>query len=192
MKASAFGIGQTDLHPFGLQGDSHPGKCPARAYRTDETVDAAIGLRPDLRPGGFDMGQAVGHIVKLIGPDRTIRLGARQSFRQTARIAHIVVGVAVGHRRHLHQFGPGQPDHVFLFLALGFGNHDHRAKPHRRAHQCQPDAGVTRRAFDDRAAGFELTLRHRIADDIKCGPVLDRLAGIEKLAFAQNRAPRQL
>ena len=121
---------------------------------------------------------AVGHIVELVGPNRAIGFGLRQSFGQSARIAHVVVGVLIGRGGHLHEFCARQPQHVFLFLALGFGNDDHRLEPHRGPDQRQTNPGVARRAFDNGAAGAQKPLGHRIADHEQGRAVLDRLAGV--------------
>ena len=138
------------------------------------------------------MGLTVGNVVELVGPDRTVRLGLAQSFGQAARIAHIVVRVAVRCRRDLHKLGARKPQHVLLFLALGFRYHDDTTESHRRADQRQPDPGVSRRALDNGSAGFQQTLRHGVPDDIECCPVLDRLAGVHELGLAKDRAAGDL
>jgi hypothetical protein len=54
------------------------------------------------------------------------------------------------------------------------------------------DSGIPRRAFDNRAARLQLTLRDGILNDVERRPVLDRLAGVHKLGLAQNGAARDL
>ena len=130
----------------------------------------------------------VGGIVELVGPDHPFGRGLGQFLGQTLGIADEVVGVFVRSRRHLHQFGTGKPQHVFLFLRLGLRNNDNGFEPHRRAHKRKPDAGVARRAFDNGAAGLQLAPRNGIADDKQRRAVFDRLAGVHEFRFAQNFA----
>ena len=130
----------------------------------------------------------VGHIVKLIGPDRAIGRGFRQLSRQTFGIVHIVVGVFVRCRRHLDQISPGEPQHVLLFLALRLGDHNDGFEPHRRADQGQPDPSITCRALDNRATRFQVATRDRIADDIERRAVFHRLARVHELGLTQNLA----
>ena len=63
------------------------GQRAAGADRADEAVDLAVGLRPDLRAGGVDVGLAVGDVVELVGPDRAGGLLRRQLLGQAAGIA---------------------------------------------------------------------------------------------------------
>ena len=134
----------------------------------------------------------VGHVVKLIGPDHALIGVARQLIGQPLRVAHEVIRVTVRGRRHLHQFGTGQPQHVFLFFRLGLWDHDHSLEPHRGTHQRKANARVARSAFHNRATGLQLTLRDGIFDDVERGTVLDRLAGVHELRLAQNLTPRRL
>src|SRR5690606_8528405 len=57
-----------------------------------------------------------------------------------------------------------------------------------RADQRKADAGISGRPLDDRSSGPQRPPRHRIADDVERGTVLDRLPGIEELALAENLA----
>ena len=138
------------------------------------------------------MGLPVGYIVKLVGPDRTIGFGLRQFFSQATGIAHKIVGVAIGGGGHGHQFGPRQSQHIHLFTALGFGDHNHRFEPHRGPDQRQADAGIACRAFNNRAAGQQITTRDGVLDNIQRRAVLDRLAGVHEFGFAQNFTARGL
>ena len=137
------------------------------------------------------MGLPVGDIVELVGPDRAVGFGFGQRFGEAAGVAHIIVRVLIGCRRHLYQLRPRQPDHVFLFLALGFGDDNHRLEPHRRTHQRQTDAGVACGAFDNGATRFQGATRHGVTDDVKRSTVLDRLSGVQKFRLAQYLAAGQ-
>ncbi len=76
-------------------------------------------------------------------------------------------------------------------MALSLGDDDHGVKSHRIADQGEPDPGVAGRALDDDAARLELALLDRVQDDEQSGAILDRLAGIHELGFAENVAARR-
>ena len=62
-------------------------------------------------------------------------------------------------------------------------------KPKRVADNREADPGVSGGAFDDGAAGLEQTaFAMRVLDDEERGAVLDRLAGIHELGFAEDFA----
>ena len=138
------------------------------------------------------MGLAVGHVVELVGPDRAVRLLLGNLVGEAPGILHVVVGVAIGDRRHLDQLRAAEPQHVLLFLALGLGNHDHRAVAEGVADQRKPDAGVAGGAFDDGPAGFQHAPPLGIAHDVERGAVLDRAAGVQELALAEDLAAGRL
>ena len=101
----AVGIGEADLHvgPPRPQPLRDPGERAARADRADEAVDPPAGLLPDLGRRALDVRPPVGDVVELVGPDRAVRLGRIELLREPARVAHVVVRVAVRHRRDLDQ-----------------------------------------------------------------------------------------
>ena len=133
---------------------------------------------------------AVGHIVELVRPDGRTRSPGRQRLGQPPRIADVVVGVAVGHGGHLDEFGPGEPDHVLLFLALGVRDDDDGAIAERRADQREADPGIAGRPLDDRAAGGERATGGSVADDRQGGAVLDRPAGVHEFRLGPDLAAR--
>ena len=134
------------------------------------------------------MGTPVGNIVKLVGPDRTIGFSFVQRLRQTPGITHIVVRIAVRGRWHFNQLRTRQAQHVFLFLALRFGDHNHRFESHRRANQCEANASVPCRAFNNCATGLQMAFVDRVFDDVERRAVLNRLTRVHKLGFAQDGA----
>lgn len=108
----------------------------------------------------------------------------RQRLGEAAGHLHVVVGIGVGHRRHFHQRGAGELQHVLLFLGLRLGNDDHGAKSEgaatrRRSMSVLPAVPSTITPPGRSAA------RHRIPDDAERGTVLHRLAGIEELGFPE-------
>ena len=78
---------------------------------------------------------------------------------QPPRIMHVLVGVLVGHRRHLDQLGSEQAQGVLLLLALRLGDDDHGAEAERVADHGQADAGVAGRPFHHRAPGRKVPRR---------------------------------
>ena len=190
VERGAHRIGERDAHGVAerFERDGDAGERAAGADGADKAVDLAVGLPPDFRSGRLDVALAVGDIVELVGPDRAVLFGLRQLLGEPAGELHVIVGIGIGHRRHFDQLGAAQPQRVFLFLALGFRNDDHRAETHRIADQRKPDAGVAGGAFDDHAAGLQLALFHRVLDDEQGGAILDRLAGIHELGLAENGA----
>ena len=106
---------------------------------------------------------------------RAVRLGLGERLGEALGIVHVVVGVLVGHRRHLDELGAEQPQRVLLLLGLRVGNDDHGAQAQRVADHGQADAGVAGRALDHRAAGPQRAASRRRPDDVQRGPVLDRL-----------------
>ena len=63
-----------------------------------------------------------------------------------------------------------------------------RAVAERVAHEREPDAGIAGGAFDDGPAGLEHAPPLGIAHDEERGAVLDRAAGVQELALAQDIA----
>ena len=134
------------------------------------------------------MALAIGGVVELVGPDRTVRLGLRQLLGEAAGDLHVIVRVDVADGRHLDQRRAGEPQHVLLFLALRLRNDDHRAVAERVADEREADAGIAGGALDDDAAGPERPALLGIADDGERGAVLDRLAGVHELGLAEDLA----
>ena len=141
-----------------------------------------IGLRPDLGASGRLMRRAVGQVVELVGPDRAHLLG------QAAAEMHVVAGVGIGLGRNEAQVGADHAEEVDLLPTLGLGHHDHGAIAARIGHQRDADAGIARRALDDRAAGLEQAAGFGIEDDAEPCAVLHRAAGVHELGLAQDLA----
>ena len=95
---------------------------------------------------------AVVEVVPLVGEQHAVLLALAQLVGEPARDVLVVVGIAVGQRRHLDQLGAGEPQHVLLFLALGVGDDDQRAIAARVGDQREADAGVAGGALDHEPA----------------------------------------
>ena len=151
MQGRTIGISKTHFDALGLQIHPHARHGPARARRTNEAIELALCLRPDLRPGGLYMRLAIGCVVKLIGPYGAIGLCFGQFLRQTPRVAHIIIGIFIGGGGNFDKLRTGKSQHILFLLALRFRDDDHRAKPHGGTDQRQANPGVARRALHDRA-----------------------------------------
>ena len=103
-------------------------------------------------------------------------------------VLHVVVGIAVGHRRHLDHLGAEHAQRVLLLLRLRVGNDDHRAQAERVAEHGEADAGVAGGAFDHRAARPQRAARHGLRDDAERGAIFDRGAGVHELGLAEDGA----
>ena len=134
------------------------------------------------------MRQTVVAVVPLVGEQHAVLLGLAQLVGEAARDVLVVVGIAVGQRRHLDQLGAAEPQHVLLFLALGVGDDDQRAIAARVGDQRQADAGVAGGALDHEPAGLELAALFGLQDHLAARPVLHRAAGIHELGLAEDGA----
>ena len=110
---------------------------------------------------------AVVAVVPLVGEQHAVLFGLAQFVGQPAADVLVIVGIAVGHRRHLDQLRAAQPQHVLLFLALGIGDDDQRAIAARIGDERKPDAGVARRALDHEPAGLELAALLGLQDHLR-------------------------
>jgi hypothetical protein len=137
------------------------------------------------------MGLAVVQIVPLVRKQHAVGLVLAQLFRQAPADVLVIVGIAVGHGRHFHELGAAQAQHVFLFLALGFGDHDQSAVAAGIGDERQSDAGVAGGGLDHQSARLELSTLFRLQDDLARGTVLHRLAGIHEFGLAQDGALRR-
>ena len=104
----------------------------------------------------------------------------------------IVVRIGVGQRRHLDQLGAAQPQHVLLFLALRFRDHDQRPVTARAGDHRKTDAGIAGGRFHHEPAGLEVAALLGFQDHPFAGAVLDRLAGIHEFGLAENGAAGRL
>ena len=154
-------------------------------------VDLALCLLEDFRAGRQIMGEAVVAVVPLVGEQHAVLLGLAKLVGEAPRDVLVVVRIAVGQRRHLDQFGAAEPQHVFLFLALGVRNDDQRAIAACGRHDRKPDAGVARSALDHQPAGLEIAALLRLDDHLPAGPVLHRATGVHEFGLAENGAAGQ-
>ncbi len=104
------------------------------------------------------------------------------------RAGNIVVRVSVGHGRNFDQLGSQHPERIFLFLALGFRDYDHRTIAQRLGNHGQADARIPCRPFDNDAARPQKPSLFCIADDEEPGTILHRLPRIHEFGLAENLA----
>ena len=93
-------------------------------------------------PVEFVMRLGIVEIVPLIGEQHAVWLALAQLLGQSPSDMLIIVRIGVGHRRHFDQFGAAEPQHVLLFLALGFRNEDQRAIAARARDDRKTDSGI--------------------------------------------------
>ena len=142
---------------FLLEVPPNAGKGAARPSRSDERVDLAARLRPNLGAGGAIVRVRVGGVVELVRPDR-----ARRGPRKVARLVVVVLRVFVGDRGDGAHVGAEHPQQVDLLLALRVRHVDHAAVPFGAADVRQADARVACGPFDDRAAWLEPVKRKSV------------------------------
>ena len=92
---------------------------------------------------------AIGDVVELIRPDRAARFGFRKRFREAAGVADVIVGIGIGNRGDLDQFGAGEAQHVLLFLRLGVRDDDDGTIAKRARHHRDADPGIAGGALDN-------------------------------------------
>src|SRR3546814_9703672 len=88
-RAIGVGQGDGDVGRMFLQSQPGPGERASGADRTGEAVQLPAGLRPDLRRGRADMGEAVCRVVELVGPERARRL-FRRSEEHTSELQSLM------------------------------------------------------------------------------------------------------
>src|SRR5690606_28781072 len=110
-----------------LQKLADPGERSARAHSAGEAVHAAPGLRPDLGSRARDVALAVRTVVPLIRVQHAVRLGPRELLGGPGGDVHVVVRVAVRHRRNLAQLGAAESKRVLFLLRLRIRHQDERA-----------------------------------------------------------------
>ena len=169
--------------PLLLEVARHAAERAAGASRAGERVDAAVRLVPDLGAGGGVVRVAVRGVVELVAADGAL------DFRGNARRELLVV-IVVGVRDGLHDlhFGAERAQQRRLLGRLVVRHHDHAAVTARIAEVREADAGVARRALDQRAAGLEQPLALEVFEDAAGGAVLDRAAGVQELGLAEDLA----
>ena len=122
----------------------------AGADARDEVGDLAVGVGPDLGPGGLVVAGRPHRVGVLVGLPRAVDL-----LDQPVGDAVVAVRVVGRHRRRAHHdVGAVGAQHVLLVLADLVGADEDALVAALLGDQRQPDAGVAGRRFDDGAAGL--------------------------------------
>ena len=100
----------------------------------------------------------------------------------------IVIRVLERHGGYFPELRAAKAQHIFLFLALRFGNDDDGPIATGIGDQCQTDAGVARGSLDDNATRFDVASCLGIENNVLGGAILYRTARIGEFAFRQNVA----
>ena len=179
------GVGAHDrdvgVHPLQVAADARDGA--ARPDARHEDVDAAVGLLPDLGPGGFLVGPGVLLVEVLVRLER-----ARDLRRQAVRHRVVGLGRPARHRRgcdhDLRTVGAQQRD---LLLAHLVGHHEDAPVPADRRRDRETVARVAGGRFHDRAAGTETALAFGRLEHADPDPVLHGSARVEHLELGEDR-----
>ena len=150
----------------------------AGADTRHEDIHMALGVPPDLRPGGFIVGGGVGGVIKLAGdeaagdlPGQLFRLGYRTghaAFRHQHQLRPVSLQQGTALRAHGGRHGEDHP------IALGDG------------HGRKADAGVAGGGLDDRSAGLQHAGGLRLTQHLQGHPVLGASGGVAALQLGQN------
>ena len=89
------------------------------------------------------------------------------------RDVHVVLRIAVGHRRHQMQVGAIGAQRVDFFLRLRIRHHDYRAIAQCIGNHRNADPGIAGGSFHDGAARAEFATGLGGADDTESGAILD-------------------
>ena len=159
------------------------GQCAAGTHGAGERVDLTLGLCPYFWTGGFIVRQAIGGIVKLVGPN-----GIVQSLCVATCLLLEVHVVAIRHRWYHANFGAERAQQVNFFLRLVVRHEDNGVVTPAVAHVHQTNPGVAGCALDDGTAGLECTRLLCCLYHPQSRPVFDRSSGIHEFSFTQNVA----
>ena len=157
----------------------------AGARPHDDVRDPAVGVVPDLRPGGPVVRFGPGLVGELVGLERAGPFGGDA-------IGHPVVGLGgVGGDVGLgdDDLGAVGREHVPLALAHLIGGDEHGVVTADRRDHRQAHPGVAGGRLHDRAAGGELAGALGVGDEADGDPILDRAAGIHVLELRQDGRP---
>ena len=153
---------------------------PAGPERQKKVGDRAVGLPPDLRARGPDVGEDILLVLVLVGHDVAIARGlgvglgqVDRAFAHPRRGAQLVV--------HHVQLGAGDLEQDLLLKGHLVGHH----RPHVMAagpgHGREADPGVARGGLDDAPAVADLPAALEVAQHRPGRPVLDRAEGVHPL-----------
>ncbi len=181
----ALRIGADDLHVRCDAGEvaGHAGDRAAGADAGHEVRHPPGRLAPDLGPRGELMGQRVGRVGVLVGPERAGDLAGEALGGGVVRI-----GVLGRHRhRAHHDLGAVGAQQRHLLRRDLVGHDEHAPVAALGGDDGEPHAGVARRRFDDRAPRQEQPVALGGVDHRDGGAVLRRAAGVGRLQLERDR-----
>ena len=142
--------------------------------------------------GRIVMRLRVVQIVPLVGEQHAVGLALAKLVGQAFSDMLVVVWIGIGQRRDFDQFGAAQPQHVLLFLALGFRDHDQGPVAARAGDDRETNSGIAGGGFHHQAARLEVAALLGLEDHPFAGAVLDRLARVHELGLAEDGAAGRL
>jgi release factor glutamine methyltransferase len=177
-----FGLNGDDLHARLelLEALAHTGDGSTGTHTSDEDVNGAVSVGPDLLSGGRAVNGGVGAVLKLASKDCAGGVG-HNLFGARNSTAH-----ALGTRgkNNLSAVGTNQ-NATFNRHGLGHGQNDLVAAS--CTHQGQGDTGVTRGALHDGSSGLEFARLLSGIDDGLTQAVLHGVAGVVELELGVDR-----
>lgn len=187
--ATAVGRGQRigADHPYPLTGDlfqvtTGAADGPAGADGRHQMGDPTLGVGPDLRSGGVQMGLRIGLVVVLAGEPRTRRL-RHVPFGMGAQAVGMIPGDEVVDQPQLRTVGG---DLAPLLDRDGRAGEDHRPVAQLCCEQRESDPSVAAGQFDHGPAGPQQPVGLGLPDHGQGCSVLAAAAGVPPFGFHVN------
>jgi hypothetical protein len=156
-----------------LQVAGDAGKGASGSRGAGKSIQHAAGLRPQLRPGGFDVSAAVRGVVELVCPDCVL-----EAFGVTLCLVVVVLRVLEGDGGDRVDFCAEETEQVDFGGGLSVRHVDHAFVPFAATHVGQADTGVARCAFHHRAARLDQAALLGVFDNVQCRAICIVLAGV--------------
>ncbi len=156
------------------------GQRAAGADAADEDIHLAVGVVPNLGPGGLFVNRGIGRIFELLHQQILAGIGRGQFLGLGDRALH-----ALGAGRQ-HQLRAERHQHLAPLHAHGIRHGEHAAVAARRSREGQRNAGVAAGGLDDGHSGLQCAAllgvpHHRGAD-----AALHRVGGIAALDLGED------
>ena len=155
------------------------GECAARADASDEKIDAAVAIAPELGAGGEIVRLGICGIVKLCG-DKALRCCRRQLLRALHGARHAL------RRRCQHQFRTVGFEQIPTLHAHALRHGEDHAVAVDLGHRGEADAGVAARRLNDDAPRNELSLRLGAFDHVLRHAVLGAARHVAALELGKD------
>ena len=145
---------------------------------------AAVGLMPDFRAGGFEMGERIRLIIILIGLEVAIGILVEQLAAEDDR------AVRAFERVRIDRLGAERRDNALALGADVRGHHQLDRIADRRADHRERDSSIAGSRIEDDFAGAQFAAREAKLDHFARGAILHRAAGVETLELGEDAHAR--